>query len=67
MSDISKTFLLLFIVPRLIGPRLEFAIPISMSENGKRTNFAEFTKQSKNEIHGNDKSSYTYSYSLFQY
>ena len=62
----SKNFLLLFIVPRLIGPRLEYAKPISMTENGKRTHFAEIAKRLKNEIQGNDKKSQSYLYSLFQ-
>ena len=58
--------MLLFIVPRLIWTRLEFATPISMTEDGKRLHFAEVAKQSKNGIQGNDKSSHTYSYSLFK-
>ena len=37
-----------------------------MTEDGKRLHFAEVAKQSKNGIQGNDKSSHTYSYSLFK-
>ena len=36
-----------------------------MTEKGKRMHFAEMTKQSKNEIQGNDKTSHTYSHSFF--
>ena len=58
----SKKFLLQLIVPRLIGPRLEY-----ISSSGKRIHFAEIAKQSKNEIQGKDKCSHTYSYSFIQW
>ena len=66
MELYAKNFLFLFIVPRLIGPRLEYAKPISMTENRKRTHFAEIAKRLKNELQGNDKKSQSYLHSLFQ-